>query len=120
MQYYTYRGIGCQEEFFKIRKTKRTSDEASFFCSCRKFSFHLIFLFLFHICKPLHSLRKLCNHLIRISVLDAVAHAVLDMALEDNLSYFMKCRFCRIDLRQDILARHILIHPYGRSPAPDR
>lgn len=117
---YTYRGIGCQEEFFKIRKTKRTSDEASFFCSCRKFSFHLIFLFLFHICKPLHSLRKLCNRLIRISVLDAVAHAVLDMALEDNLSYFMKCRFCRLDLRQDILARHILIHPYGRSPALDR
>ena len=84
------------------------------------YSFHLIFLFLFHICKPLHSLRKLCNRLIRISVLDAVAHAVLDMALEDNLSYFMKCRFCRLDLRQDILARHILIHPYGRSPALDR
>ena len=60
------------------------------------------------------------QRLIRISVLDAVAHAVLDMALEDNLSYFMKCRFCRLDLRQDILARHILIHPYGRSPALDR
>ena len=53
-------------------------------------------------------------------VRDGIEHAVLDMALEDNLSYFMKCRFCRIDLRQDILARHILIHPYGRSPAPDR
>ena len=53
---------------------------------------------------------KLYNRLIRISVLDAVAHAVLDMALEDNLSYFMKCRFYRIDLRQYILARHVLIH----------
>ena len=60
--------------------------------------------------EKLFALVGACNRLIRISVLDAVAHAVLDMALEDNLSYFMKCRFYRIDLRQDILARHVLIH----------
>ena len=73
-----------------------------------------------HVGKPLHGLGEFLNGLVGVAVLDAVAHAVLDMALEDNLSYFMKCRFYRIDLRQDILARHILIHPYGRSPAPDR
>ena len=70
--------------------------------------------------KMFHGLGKGRDGGVGIPVFDAVAHAVLDMALEDNLSYFMKCRFYRIDLRQDILARHILIHPYGRSPAPDR
>lgn len=73
-----------------------------------------------HIGEAFHSFCEVFDDFICIAVLDAVAHAVLDMALEDNLSYFMKCRFCRIDLRQDILARHILIHPYGRSPALDR
>jgi len=69
-----------------------------------------------HIGEAFHSFCEVFDDFICIAVLDAVAHAVLDMALEDNLSYFMKCRFYRIDLRQDILARHILIHPYGRSP----
>ncbi len=70
-------GIGCQEEFFKIRKTKRTFDEAFFLLLPEVLFFILSSYFLFHICKPFHSLRKLCNRLIRISVLDAVAHAVL-------------------------------------------
>ena len=73
-----------------------------------------------HVGESLDGFGEAFDGLVGVAVLDAVAHAVLDMALEDNLSYFMKCRFCRIDLRQDILARHILIHPYGRSPALDR
>ena len=63
-----------------------------------------------HIGKTLNCFGKVLNGFFGVAVFNAVAHAVLDMALEDNLTYFMKCRFYRIDLRQDILAGHVLFH----------
>ena len=56
------------------------------------------------------ALVKSGNGLVRVAVLDAVAHAVLDMTLEHHLTAAMQRAFCSIDLRENILAGHILIH----------
>ena len=54
---------------------------------------------LLHIRKPLHSLSKILNRLIRIPMLNTISHTMLDMPLKHNLSNLMQSRLRRIDLR---------------------
>ena len=75
---------------------------------------------LLHIRKPLHSLSKILNRLIRIPMLNTISHTMLDMPLKHNLPNLMQSRLRRIDLSQNILARNILIHhPIDRLHLPN-
>ena len=62
-----------------------------------------------HVRKALDRLRKVLDRFVRVAVLDAVAHAVLDVPLEYHLAAAVKCGFCGVDLRKNILTRHILV-----------
>ena len=63
-----------------------------------------------YIGKPLHRFCKALDGFVCISVFDAVAHTVLDMAFQHNLPALMQGRFRRVDLGKDILAGNVLIH----------
>lgn len=64
---------------------------------------------LIHICEPLHGFGKIRNGLIRVAMLDTVAHTMLDMSFQDHLSGLMQSRFGGIDLCKNIFAGNILI-----------
>ena len=53
--------------------------------------------------------RKFGHGRIGIALSDAVAHAVLKMAFEDNLANLVKGAFGCIDLHEDVLAGDILV-----------
>ena len=65
---------------------------------------------LLHICKSLHRLGEALYGLISVAVLETVADAVLYMSLKDDLAAAVERRLGGIELRQYILAGHILIH----------
>ena len=64
---------------------------------------------LFHIGEPLHGLGEALDSLIRISMLDAVPDAVLDVAFQNHLTGLVQGGFGGIDLRQNIFAGDIFI-----------
>ena len=53
--------------------------------------------------------RKLSNGFVCVTVFDPVFDAVIQMTFKHNLTNFMHCGLCRIDLDEDILAWNILI-----------
>ena len=63
-----------------------------------------------HVRKALDRLRKVLDRFVRVAVLDAVTHAVLDVPLENDLAAAVQRGFGRIDLRKNILARDVLVH----------
>ena len=63
-----------------------------------------------HVRKALDRLRKVLDRFVRVAVLDAVAHAVLDVSLKHDLAAAVQRGFGRIDLRKNILAGDVLVH----------
>ena len=65
-----------------------------------------------HIGEALHRLGKALNGLVRVPVLDAVPHAVLDMPLQHHLAAPVEGGLGRVDLGQDVLTGDVLVdHP---------
>ena len=60
--------------------------------------------------KALHSLGKALDSLFRVSVLNAVPDAVLDVPLQNDFSASVQSGFCGIDLGENILAGHVFVH----------
>ena len=63
-----------------------------------------------HIGEAFYGLCKILNGFISVAALDAVAHAMADMPLEHHLAAFMQRGFRRVQLHENVLARHVLIH----------
>ena len=63
-----------------------------------------------HVRKALDRLRKVLDRFVRVAVLDAVTHAVLDVPLENDLAAAVQRGLGRIDLRKNILAGNVLVH----------
>ena len=66
--------------------------------------------YLVHVRKTLHGFCKICNRFIGIAMFNSISDTVLDMPLQNNLSYFVKCRFRCIYLCKDVFARNIFIN----------
>ena len=64
---------------------------------------------LFHIGEPLHCLGEALDSLIRISMLDAVPDAVLDVAFQNHLTGLVQGRLGGIDLGKDVFAGDIFV-----------
>ena len=67
---------------------------------------------LLHIGKAFHCFGELFNGLVRVAVFDAVPDAMLDMSLQYHFAAAVQGRACSVDLRENVLARNILVdHP---------
>lgn len=62
-----------------------------------------------HVGEALDGFGEVGDGFIRVAVLDAVAHAVLDMPLKHHLTAAVQSAFRRVDLREYILAGHVLL-----------
>ncbi len=58
----------------------------------------------------LKSFGKIGQSLLRISVLNAVTHAMFQVSLKDDLPDLVKRALCRIDLNQDIFTWNVFIN----------
>ena len=65
-----------------------------------------------HAGKMLDGFGKFRDSFIRVAVLDAIAHTVVQMALQHNLADLMQGAFGGVDLHKDVLTGDILIHHF--------
>ena len=68
------------------------------------------FFVLSHVREAFDRLREAFYRLVRVAVLDAVAHAVVDVPLEDYLPDAVERGLRRVYLREHVLARDVLVH----------
>ena len=66
-------------------------------------------VYLAHIREALDGFGEIFDRFIRVAVLDAVADAVLDVALEHDLAAAVQRRFGRVELRKNVLAGDVLV-----------
>ena len=58
---------------------------------------------LLHIGESFHRFCEIFDGFVCVAMLDAVPDTVLDVSLQNDLTGFVQRRFCRTDLRKDIL-----------------
>lgn len=63
-----------------------------------------------HIGKTLYCLSKILYSLVGVAVFNSISYTMADMSLKDKLTAFVECRFCGVDLRQNILTGNVLIY----------
>ena len=106
------KGSGIRSKRLTFRKRPpRTRNATSFLVppSSIKASAFLI------IGRAFHCFGKFFNRCVCIPVFDAVTDTVFDMAFQYNLVGLIECRFCGIDLGQDVLAGNIFINHLDKT-----